>query len=63
LVEAKNVHGLVTKLGAIVPEYAPSKEILSFCTIDRHDKALSYRQARNGLLSEAASASDLDLAG
>jgi len=56
LVEAKNVHGLVTKLSAIVPEYSPSQEILSRCQIDRHDFALQYRRARPGLVGLAESA-------
>jgi hypothetical protein len=49
LVEAKNVHGLVTKLVAIVPEYWPSPEIISLGALDRHDQALNYRLARAGL--------------
>ena len=46
LVEAKNVHGLVRKLAAIVPEYTPSQEILSKCHVDCHDIALHYRRSR-----------------
>ena len=56
LVEAKNVHGLVTKLVAIVPEYWPSPEIMSLGAIDRHDQALIYRQARATLASTQESA-------
>jgi FlaA1/EpsC-like NDP-sugar epimerase len=56
LVEAKNVHGLVTKLVAIVPEYWPSPEIISLGAIDRHDQALVYRQARATLTSTQESA-------
>ena len=55
LVEAKNVHGLVSKLVEIVPEYMPSDEINALCNVDRHDKALTYRQARTGLLALAQS--------
>jgi FlaA1/EpsC-like NDP-sugar epimerase len=65
LVEAKNVHGLVSKLVEIVPEYMPSDEINALCNVDRHDKALTYRQARTGLLALAQSSgsgADLDLA-
>ena len=56
LVEAKNVHGLVTKLVQIVPEYWPSPEIISLGAIDRHDQALVYRQARANLTSTQESA-------
>jgi FlaA1/EpsC-like NDP-sugar epimerase len=56
LVEAKNVHGLVTKLVQIVPEYWPSPEIISLGAIDRHDQALVYRQARASLTSTQDSA-------
>ncbi|HYM08548.1 MAG TPA: nucleoside-diphosphate sugar epimerase/dehydratase [Terriglobales bacterium] len=56
LVEAKNVHGLVTKLVAIVPEYWPSPEIISLGAIDRHDQALIHRQARESLNSNQESA-------
>ena len=66
LVESKNVHGLVSKLVQIVPEYMPSEEINALCNIDRHDKALTYRRARTGLLAVAQSQSgsaNLDLAG
>jgi FlaA1/EpsC-like NDP-sugar epimerase len=56
LVEAKNVHGLVTKLVQIVPEYWPSPEIMSLGAIDRHDQALIYRQARATLASAQESA-------
>jgi FlaA1/EpsC-like NDP-sugar epimerase len=66
LVESKNVHGLVSKLVQIVPEYMPSEEINALCNVDRHDKALTYRRARTGLLAVAQSqsgAANLDLAG
>ena len=49
LVAAKNVHGLVTKLVAIVPEYWPSPEIISLGAIDRHDQALNHQLARASL--------------
>ncbi len=56
LVQAKNVHGLVTKLVAIVPEYWPSPEIISLGTVDRHDQALNYQLARASLASTQESA-------
>jgi len=48
-VEAKNVYSLVRTLKKIVPEYCPSKEILSLCDIDRHDIVIGYDRARAGL--------------
>jgi FlaA1/EpsC-like NDP-sugar epimerase len=56
LVQAKNVHGLVTKLVAIVPEYWPSPEIISLGAIDRYDQALNHQLARAGLSSSQESA-------
>lgn len=55
LVQAKNVHGLVTKLVAIVPEYGPSPEIISMGAIDRHDQVLNFRLASAGLSSATES--------
>ena len=49
LVESRNVHGLITKLMAIVPEYWPSEEIISLSEVDRHDMLLGYKRARLGL--------------
>jgi FlaA1/EpsC-like NDP-sugar epimerase len=43
IVDAKNVHGLVSALKTIVPEYSPSKELLTLCDVDRHDMASSYK--------------------
>jgi FlaA1/EpsC-like NDP-sugar epimerase len=56
LVQAKNVHGLVSKLVAIVPEYWPSPEIVSLGALDRHDQAVVYSQARASLTSNQESA-------
>jgi FlaA1/EpsC-like NDP-sugar epimerase len=56
LVQAKNVHGLVTKLVTIVPEYWPSPEIISLGAIDRHDQALNHQLARANLASTPESA-------
>jgi hypothetical protein len=50
LVEARNVHGLITELVAI-PEYVPSREIMSLCSVDRYDQALAYNLARASLSS------------
>jgi FlaA1/EpsC-like NDP-sugar epimerase/UDP-N-acetylmuramyl pentapeptide phosphotransferase/UDP-N-acetylglucosamine-1-phosphate transferase len=52
LVDSKNVHGLVNKLHEIVPEYTPSREILSLTEVDRYDKIVSYNRARAGLSQE-----------
>jgi FlaA1/EpsC-like NDP-sugar epimerase len=49
LVDSKNVHGLVNKLQEIVPEYAPSEEMLALAEVDRHDRVISYNRARAGL--------------
>lgn len=46
LVDAKNMYAVISKLKEIVPVYSPSKEVLSLCDFDRHDKALLYKQAR-----------------
>jgi len=51
IVAARNVHSLVTKLVAIVPEYSPSKEISLLSAIDCHDQAVAYRSARPNLLT------------
>jgi hypothetical protein len=50
------VHGLVTKLVEIVPEYWPSPEIISLSALDRHDQELNYRLARANLSSTQESA-------
>jgi FlaA1/EpsC-like NDP-sugar epimerase/UDP-N-acetylmuramyl pentapeptide phosphotransferase/UDP-N-acetylglucosamine-1-phosphate transferase len=42
LTEAHNVHGLVSKLKEIVPEYIPSPEILARSEVDRYDSLVSY---------------------
>jgi hypothetical protein len=42
----------VSKLQEIVPEYVPSKEILSLGEVDRYDKIVSYNRARAGLTLE-----------
>ncbi len=41
LVEARNVHGLISKLVFIVPEYSPSEELVSLAEVDQLDLALS----------------------
>ena len=50
LTEARNVHGLVSKLKEIVPEYTPSQEILARSEVDRFGAFLSYGRA--GLSSQ-----------
>ena len=52
-VETKNVHGLVSKLRRIVPEYWPSEEIDSLREIDRFDRAGIYKSERAALASAA----------
>lgn len=50
LVGAKSVSGLVRKLKEIVPEYAPSSELLSVSEVDRHDFFAEYRRAQVEIL-------------
>ncbi len=57
LVGAKNVHGLVSKLVEIVPEYWPSPEIISLSAVDRHDQALNYRLAHASLATQESAES------
>jgi FlaA1/EpsC-like NDP-sugar epimerase len=45
LVETRNVHGVISKLMEIVPEYGPSQEILNQTEIDRHDQVLLYKRS------------------
>ncbi len=51
LVGSKNVHGLITKLNKIVPEYSPSREITSLAEIDCLDQSVIYRRDRADLSS------------
>jgi FlaA1/EpsC-like NDP-sugar epimerase len=53
LVDSRNVHGLVTKLVSIVPEYWPSEDIIALAEVDRHDQLLTYKMARNRLAASA----------
>jgi FlaA1/EpsC-like NDP-sugar epimerase len=46
LVESRNVHGLISKLVSIVPEYGPSEQVNALCEVDRHDQASVYKRAR-----------------
>jgi FlaA1/EpsC-like NDP-sugar epimerase len=54
LVESRNVHGLISKLVSIVPEYGPSEQLTALCEVDRHDQALVYKRARASLAREVA---------
>jgi hypothetical protein len=56
LVESRNVHGLISKLVSIVPEYSPSVELIALSEVDRHDLALSYGWARKSLSNSAEGA-------
>jgi len=55
LVEGRNVHGLISKLVSIVPEYSPSAELKSLAEVDQHDLALAYRWERKHLNSSVES--------
>ncbi len=52
IVDSRNVYSLVAKLQEIVPEYTPSKEIVSLAAVDRFDRLGSYARARTGLRSD-----------
>jgi FlaA1/EpsC-like NDP-sugar epimerase len=52
LVDSNNVHGLITKLKEIVPEYTPSEGILSQCEADRFDRFVGYRRNRAELFKQ-----------
>src|SRR5262249_55102655 len=45
LVETRNVHGVISKLIEIVPEYEPSQEIINQAEIDRHDQVQIYKRS------------------
>jgi FlaA1/EpsC-like NDP-sugar epimerase len=49
IVAARNVHGLISKLKEIVPEYTPSPEILALAKVNRHDRLVAYPPPRAGL--------------
>lgn len=46
LVEARNVHGLISELVSIVPEYHPSEQLQAQCELNRHDQFVVYKRAR-----------------
>jgi len=48
MVEAKDVHGLITTLKAIIPEYTISPEIEMLCQLDRHDRSWRYQRRHTG---------------
>jgi len=54
LVESRSVHGLISKLVSIVPEYGPSEQVNALCHLDRHDQASVYKRARASLAREVA---------
>jgi len=42
MVEARDVHGLITTLKTIVPEYRASSEVQALCDVHRHDHSWRY---------------------
>jgi FlaA1/EpsC-like NDP-sugar epimerase len=48
IVAAKNVSGLIAKLREIVPEYAPSPEMLTLAETSCNDSSDDYRELRTG---------------
>jgi FlaA1/EpsC-like NDP-sugar epimerase len=51
LVESRNLHGLISKLTAIVPQYRPSAEVRALADVDRYDYSWKYGQDRASLSS------------
>jgi len=49
LVDSKNVHGIISRLRQIVPEYSPSPEVLALCELDRHDFAFINKSRQSDL--------------
>jgi len=49
LVESRNLHGLITQLTAIVPEYRPSPAVCALADVDRYDYSQKYRRERTAL--------------
>jgi len=56
LVESRNLHGLITKLTAIVPQYRPSTEVRALADVDRYDYSWKYLQDRATLSSHPIAA-------
>jgi FlaA1/EpsC-like NDP-sugar epimerase len=54
LVESRNVHGLISKLVSIVPEYGPSEQVTALGEVDRHDQTSVYMRARASLARDVA---------
>jgi FlaA1/EpsC-like NDP-sugar epimerase len=48
-VESRNVHGVISQLVSMVPEYWPSEQVNALCEVDRHDQALVYKRGRASL--------------
>ena len=49
LVESRNIHGLITELVGIVPQYRPSAEVLAMSAVDRYDYSQKYLHDRAAL--------------
>jgi FlaA1/EpsC-like NDP-sugar epimerase len=49
LVESRNIHGLITELVGIVPQYRPSAEVLAITAVDRYDYSQKYLHDRAAL--------------
>jgi hypothetical protein len=49
LVESRNIHGLITALVGIVPQYTPSAEVLAMSAVDRYDYSQRYLRDRADL--------------
>lgn len=53
---AKNTDALIQQIKCLVPQYTPSKEVLSLCAIDHHDFALAFGVAHRTLAASHARA-------
>jgi len=49
MVEARDVHGLITTLKALVPEYRVSSVVQALCDVHRHDRSWRYYRRQRGL--------------
>lgn len=53
MVEARDVHGLITILKAMVPEYRVSSEVEALCDIHRHDRSWRHYPRQSGFAMPA----------
>ena len=56
LVESRDLHGLLTELRTIVPQYRPSAEVVTLADVDRYDYSRRYSRDRITLSTTAPTA-------